>query len=452
MAGYAAAAGAGLAAGLALAAPAVMSAPAHWRALAAPLLDAAWSTNAGAWLAGHAAAIGVALLLAAAARCCCCRARAQVVRVHGAGGRPAVLPAVACGTSGARLGASAGAPPAFPNGWYFVCWSDELPRGSARAVSVAGAHVALFRGTSGAVGALHAFCPHMGANLAVGGVVGADALTCPFHGWSFDATGRCVDVRSAPSGAPPPRGCDTTAHEVRERNRQVYVWADAEGRPPSYELPEVVRAGAVCHGRATHTVAAHIAEMPENGADIAHLGALHGPLSVPPGSWAPAWARHRWTAAWAPCAEAPHTAVVRVEQWLEVAGARLPGTTVRAVATQVGPGFVAQELATPLGTFQVLETVTPVEALLQRATHTIFSPWYIPRALALSAFAGYIIQYERDVVVWNNKAYVPRPRLVAGDGPIMAFRRWFGQFYSEHSVSVPDALRTRAWTTAMTDW
>ncbi len=36
-----------------------------------------------------------------------------------------------------------------------------------------------------------------------------------------------------------------------------------------------------------------------------------------------------------------------------------------------------------------------------------------------------------DVEMWETKAYVPRPALAHGDGPIMQYRRWCEQFYAE---------------------
>ena len=33
--------------------------------------------------------------------------------------------------------------------------------------------------------------------------------------------------------------------------------------------------------------------------------------------------------------------------------------------------------------------------------------------------------------MWEAKAYVPRPTLAYGDGPIMQYRRWCEQFYAE---------------------
>jgi len=36
----------------------------------------------------------------------------------------------------------------------------------------------------------------------------------------------------------------------------------------------------------------------------------------------------------------------------------------------------------------------------------------------------------QDFPVWEHKAYLDRPRLAKGDGPIGAYRRWAQQFYS----------------------
>lgn len=43
---------------------------------------------------------------------------------------------------------------------------------------------------------MDAYCPHLGANMAVGGkVVNTDCLECPFHGWQFSGeTGKLVNI------------------------------------------------------------------------------------------------------------------------------------------------------------------------------------------------------------------------------------------------------------------
>ena len=86
-------------------------------------------------------------------------------------------------------------PPVYPNGWFHLCFSKDVARGAVKYVQQLGEHFAVFRGESGQVHVLDAYCPHMGANLAVGGRVQGDCLDCPFHGWQFDGTdGKCVNI------------------------------------------------------------------------------------------------------------------------------------------------------------------------------------------------------------------------------------------------------------------
>jgi len=44
-------------------------------------------------------------------------------------------------------------------------------------------------------------------------------------------------------------------------------------------------------------------------------------------------------------------------------------------------------------------------------------------------------QVERDLMIWNNKRYVSRPLYVKSkeDSLVQRHRRWYSQFYSEHS-------------------
>lgn len=42
-------------------------------------------------------------------------------------------------------------------------------------------------------------------------------------------------------------------------------------------------------------------------------------------------------------------------------------------------------------------------------------------------------QFERDVMIWNNKKYISKPLLVKEDSAIQKHRRWYSQFYSENS-------------------
>ena len=58
-----------------------------------------------------------------------------------------------------------------------------------------GLNLAVFRGEDGRAHVVDAYCPHLGAHLAVGGAVIGDCIQCPFHGWEFNGdTGKCTHI------------------------------------------------------------------------------------------------------------------------------------------------------------------------------------------------------------------------------------------------------------------
>ncbi len=82
---------------------------------------------------------------------------------------------------------------AHPDYWYPVAWSDELPVGKTLGRRFAGLPIVLYRGAAGRVFALEDRCAHRQVPLHLG-VVQGENLKCHYHGWSYDRSGKCVDV------------------------------------------------------------------------------------------------------------------------------------------------------------------------------------------------------------------------------------------------------------------
>lgn len=62
-----------------------------------------------------------------------------------------------------------------------------------------GKELIVARGSDDKIYIFDAYCPHLGANLAIGGTLEKrcrqDCIRCPFHAWSFRLSdGMCVDV------------------------------------------------------------------------------------------------------------------------------------------------------------------------------------------------------------------------------------------------------------------
>jgi nitrite reductase/ring-hydroxylating ferredoxin subunit len=83
----------------------------------------------------------------------------------------------------------------------FVCKLAEIETGRLKAVSIGRARIVLCRLPSGEVRAFSSRCPHQGANLAAGCIVGAptadrpnvitverlsEVVRCPWHGFEWD--------------------------------------------------------------------------------------------------------------------------------------------------------------------------------------------------------------------------------------------------------------------------
>jgi phenylpropionate dioxygenase-like ring-hydroxylating dioxygenase large terminal subunit len=82
----------------------------------------------------------------------------------------------------------------------------------------------------GGVTALPARCPHRLVPLAAGTVVDG-RLQCPYHGWQFDAEGRCASIPSlGPDGTPPPRA-DLRGPAVQERGGWVWLAPSSTDEP-----------------------------------------------------------------------------------------------------------------------------------------------------------------------------------------------------------------------------
>lgn len=109
--------------------------------------------------------------------------------------------------------------------WQPVALLDEFdPRldpamatRALKAVRLLGQDLILFRDEAGRYGLLDRHCPHRGADLKFARHEG-DGVRCPFHGWKFDAAGRCLETPAEPLGS-------TLCQRVRQRSYPLKIAA-----------------------------------------------------------------------------------------------------------------------------------------------------------------------------------------------------------------------------------
>ncbi|GAB0092316.1 cholesterol 7-desaturase [Sergentomyia squamirostris] len=334
-------------------------------------------------------------------------------------------------------------PPPFPNGWFCVAESADVPAGKSISVSCLGNTFAVFRSKeTGEVFILDAYCPHLGANLGVGGMVSKDCIECPFHHWKFRGTdGQCVDIPYSCNDSIP-KTAKVKSWQSFEMNGFIYIWHHSDNLTP-WDLPrikEIDEGGWIYYGRNEFYINCHIQDIPENGADVSHLKAIHEAGMFAGSDLRSArlskWANlglHAWDAKWQPMTEEGqhHIAVMSLKHSFKLFN-KLDIVNVDITARQIGPGYVQLYLVSSIGVMMALQCVTPVSPFVQKVIHR----FYGPDNLLFAKFVvwGETIMFERDIMVWNNKQYIDNPCLVKEDKQIKSFRNWYKQFYSDTSL------------------
>ncbi|PAV91236.1 hypothetical protein WR25_09195 [Diploscapter pachys] len=313
--------------------------------------------------------------------------------------------------------------------------SEELPKGSMKDVFVLGRQLLVVRAHDSRVYVTNPTCLHMGANFSSGGrVVDNNKIQCPFHGWKWDAaSGALVDIPYS-RGDCQKINAKIATWPVIERNKHIYLWFHSSGESPSWE-PEgfdKIESGVWrASGRSQHEVLCHQQEIPENGADLAHLNFLHR-IGANEGSDIINsidlslenifQVTHTWNGEWFSLEDQKHIGVMHLKQYMQFMGWPIPGSDSFLRAEQVGPGIVHMKFKFAFGEAICLHHVTPIEPLLQKATFK----FYTNINMAFCKFFMYseTSQFERDVHIWSNKTFIKSPLLAPNDGPINKFRRF----------------------------
>ncbi len=162
--------------------------------------------------------------------------------------------------------------PLIRNAWYVAARGVEITR-TPMAKTLLGSSIVLFRSENGDPVALQNRCCHRSFPLVEGKLEG-DVLTCGYHGFRYDISGRCIEV---PSQQRPPVDIRLRAYPLLEKGPFVWIWtgepdlADASALPEQEWLdhPEwAVNIGYLyIRGSYVH--------LHENLLDLSHLSFLH---------------------------------------------------------------------------------------------------------------------------------------------------------------------------------
>lgn len=162
--------------------------------------------------------------------------------------------------------------------WFPVALASEVVPGRPVGRDVLGTRVVIYRAADGRAVVQGAYCPHLGADLSVGEVVGGQ-IRCAYHHWRFDCAGACVDI---PAGDRIPPGARIPTYPSAEAWGLVWLFNGAAPTFPVPGIPGVEERALVVetHYRGTRAVDPWVSV--SNGVDFQHLRTLHGLSAVDP--------------------------------------------------------------------------------------------------------------------------------------------------------------------------
>jgi len=157
--------------------------------------------------------------------------------------------------------------------WYPVLESREVGR-KPLACERLGQRLVFWRAADGLPHAHPDRCPHLGAALG-GGTVRGDRLACPFHGFEFDAEGRCRHVPALGRQGKIPKGMALQSFPLREAHGFIWLWR-GESREAYPEVPYFPQLETGWrHGTVVVEWPVHYTRAIENQLDVAHLAFVH---------------------------------------------------------------------------------------------------------------------------------------------------------------------------------
>lgn len=325
-----------------------------------------------------------------------------------------------------------------PSGWYQIGWSQEFGPGSVTPLHYFERALVAFRGESGELHVLDAYCPHMGAHLGHGGKVVEDEIMCPYHGWRWSGSDGANTV--IPYGDKPCLNISIGAWPTREVDGIALVYYSPNRSEALYDPPERFcrTTGDIWqpHPEATELWrdVALVPQWPaENVPDAAHFTYIHRAPKEP-------HLRHFEI----------NGGCFRVQWDITFGDGRQ-----RTWATPTGPvdGHIFTEtwglglgwnVQHAFDEITSLSGYTPIDRQTADVRLTVWASKERRDGSELDVdlrdrwFRFQKGQLESDMVVWSNQTYIDRPPFAATEMSAMrALREWSKQFYEPQGDDAP---------------
>lgn len=160
------------------------------------------------------------------------------------------------------------------NSWYAAGLSSEFRKNKIVAKEIFEVPIVLWRNDQGEVSAILDRCFHRNVPLSEGKLVD-QCLVCPYHGWTYNSEGQCVNIPSeGPHTERIPKN-KVQKFQIKEEHDLVWVWM-GQGKPTKdpFPMPTMQDKGWHYYYMTTHFKNG-VTDLAENFMDVPHTVFVH---------------------------------------------------------------------------------------------------------------------------------------------------------------------------------
>ena len=161
------------------------------------------------------------------------------------------------------------------NFWY-ACEFSSSVTSKPKQILMLNQRFVLYRDSQGQVVALKDQCPHRGSALSLGWVDNG-CIRCPYHGWQFQADGKCIDIPANQPGVTIPKKARVETYPALEKYGFIWLFYGDLPETERYPLPTLSE-DVFSNLRPVHFECienANYARVIEANIDFAHVIAVH---------------------------------------------------------------------------------------------------------------------------------------------------------------------------------
>jgi len=160
--------------------------------------------------------------------------------------------------------------------WHPVAAAGEFTEEKPiKPVKILEEELVVYRDNQGKYGLVGEHCPHRLASLAYGRV-DDEGIRCPYHGWKFDSTGKCLEQPAEPEGSTFKDRIKQVAYPVETLGGLIFAYLGPEPKPLLPRWDVLVWENGKRWIVKESIIDCNWLQPMENSVDPAHLFWLHG--------------------------------------------------------------------------------------------------------------------------------------------------------------------------------